>query len=165
MMMVLQTVEVVSAGGRKDQRLIETTCKNTPDYHLCISVIRADPKSATAELPDLALIVVAEIKKKTEEIIVSIEHLNKTGTKEMQTPLKKCRSFYNAVMVGNIPVAEKATWGNPKFAETAMADTKIEAEACERAFQKVPMPSPFTKENKYIADVAAVARGIIRNLL
>ncbi|XP_057806109.1 cell wall / vacuolar inhibitor of fructosidase 1-like [Salvia miltiorrhiza] len=161
--MLLQN-EVVSA-ARKDQQLIETTCKNTPDYHLCIAVITADPSCRAAPLQDLALIVVAEIKKKTVEIIKEIEHLKKSGPKEMQPALKKCRSYYNAVQVGDIPVAEQATWGNPKFAETAMADAKIEAEMCEDAFLKVPNPSPFTKQNKYIADVAAVARGIIRNLL
>ncbi|XP_042023695.1 cell wall / vacuolar inhibitor of fructosidase 1-like [Salvia splendens] len=166
---VLAAAMVIQAsaarGRRKDEQLIETTCTNTPDYELCIKVIRADPNCASAPLQDLALITVAEIKRKTEAIIVEIEKLQKSGEEKMQPALTKCRSYYNAVMVGNIPVAEQTTWGNPKFAENAMADTKNEAVMCEKAFDKIPTPSPFTAENKYIADVAAVARGIIRNLL
>ncbi|KAH6771622.1 hypothetical protein C2S52_005707 [Perilla frutescens var. hirtella] len=155
---------MVSARNVNDQNLIETTCKNTPDYNLCTAIIRADPKSAAAELQDLGLIVVAAIKKRTQQVMATIDSLTKTSPKNLLPPLKQCRKYYNAVLVGNIPVAEQTVWGNPKFAETAMADTKNEAEWCEEQFQGVA-PSPLTADNKYVADAAAVARGIIRNLL
>lgn len=153
-----------SAAAVRDQKLIETTCKNTPDYKLCITIIMADPSSPRKELPDLALVVVADIKNTTIHTLATIDALKKTSPPKLAPPLNKCKEVYTVVLEANIPVAEQATWGNPKFAENAMADTKIEVVNCEKAFKGVA-PSPLSAENKYMADVASIARGIIRNLL
>ncbi|KAH6781615.1 hypothetical protein C2S52_001630 [Perilla frutescens var. hirtella] len=160
--MILQSDAVSSS--QKDQNLIETTCKNTPDYKLCTSIIRADRGAAAADVPGLGLIVVAVVKKKTQEMLATINKQSKSAAKKLLPPLRRCKEVYKAVLEGDIPVAETAIRGNPKFAETAMADARIEANLCERAFEGVA-PSPFTSQNNYVENVAAVARAIIRNLL
>ena len=71
-----------------------------------------------------------------------------------------------AVVKADVPSAIQALdGGQPKFAEDGMADTVVEAEACERSFSGRGQKSPLTQMNKDIENVANVARAIIRMLL
>lgn len=152
--LILLTVMILRTNA--DQNLIETTCKRTPDYSLCTAILRANPGSAGADLPGLGLIVVDVIKQKSNEALSIIN-------KSRQPALGRCSEVYKAVLQGDIPTATQSIRGNPKFAETAVADAGAEASICDGAGgAKVP---ELSNVNKYVIRVAAVARAIIRNLL
>lgn len=135
--------------------LIETTCKNTPNYQLCINTLRGSPESATADVAGLALIMVDAVKGKTEQALSTVN-------KSAQPKLQRCTNYYNAVLKADVPMAEAALRkGDPKFAEQGMSDAATEADLCERTVA----PSPLSAVNKDLRDLALVATAIIRNLL
>ncbi|CAA3002246.1 cell wall vacuolar inhibitor of fructosidase 1-like [Olea europaea subsp. europaea] len=156
------TFHVHGIPQEKDQNLINTTCRNTPNYRLCISTLRADPTSINEDVAGLGLIMVAAVKAKAKETMKAITKL-KVSRPELRIALNDCSDRYNAILVGDVPEAEQALRGNPKFAENGMADSSIEAVACEENFKKVK--SPLTGFNNKMRDLSDVARAIIRNLL
>ncbi|KAL2459357.1 Cell wall/vacuolar inhibitor of fructosidase 1 [Forsythia ovata] len=147
----------------KDQNLIETTCKNTPNYQLCISTLRANPGSINTDVAGLGLIMVDAVKAKAKETRNAIEKL-KGSRPELGNALNECTKGYNAILEADVPEAVEAlTKGNPKFAENGMADSSVEAVLCEDRFKQVT--SPLTVLNNAVRDLSDVARAIIRNLL
>ena len=148
-----------------DRKFIENTCKGTPNYDLCLSIILADPKSEKADLTGLALILVAGVEHKGDETIKQIKDM-KSSRPELGPALDYCAQVYDTVVKVNVPEANDALkLGNPKFGEDGMADSAVESQACERSFKEHGMTSPMTEQNKAVENVANVARAIIRMLL
>ncbi|KAL0442376.1 UNVERIFIED_CONTAM: Cell wall / vacuolar inhibitor of fructosidase 1 [Sesamum latifolium] len=101
----------------KDQTLIETTCRSTSNYQLCLSTLLANPRSATADVAELGLIIVDAVKAKTETALSGIEEL-KWLHPELTDALEQCSNSYKAVLKADVPEAVAAlTRGVPKFAE------------------------------------------------
>ncbi|KAL2459745.1 Cell wall/vacuolar inhibitor of fructosidase 1 [Forsythia ovata] len=147
----------------KDQNLIETTCKNTPNYRLCIYTLRANRGSINTNVAGLGLIMVDAVKAKAKETRNAIQKL-KGSRPELRNPLNECTKGYNAILEADVPEAVEAlTKGDPKFAENGMADSSVETVLCEDRFKQGK--SPLTRLNKAVRDLSDVARAIIRNLL
>lgn len=148
--------------------LVESTCKQTPNYDLCISSLRSDPKSSTADVRGLALIMVNVIKAKATETLNHINDLLKGGPgggKDKQA-LSSCADGYSAILKADVPEATQAlTLGNVKFAENGVSDAAVEANACERGFSSSGRTSPLTDVNKNMNEICNVARAIVRMLL
>ncbi|PIN23254.1 hypothetical protein CDL12_04020 [Handroanthus impetiginosus] len=148
---------------QKDQNLIETTCKNTPNYRLCVTILRANRRSATADVAGLGLIMVDAVKAKTKEALSAVNKLIHSHDRKLSEAAQQCVDAYNGVLKGDVPEAVEAlTKGDPKFAENGMADAVVEADSCDSAFET---RSPLSGMNKALRDRAVVARAIIRNLL
>ncbi|PIN17749.1 hypothetical protein CDL12_09594 [Handroanthus impetiginosus] len=148
----------------KDQALIESTCRNTANYQLCISTLLANPKSATADVAGLGLIIVDAVKAKTEEALSAIEEM-KGLHPEQRYALERCTAAYKAVLIADIPESVAAlTKGVPKFADFGMSDAAWEAEICEGSFERVA-ETPLSGVNKDLRELAEVAKGIIKILL
>ncbi|XP_015867826.2 cell wall / vacuolar inhibitor of fructosidase 1 [Ziziphus jujuba] len=148
-----------------DEKLIESTCRQTPNYDLCVSSLKSDPKSSTADVPGLALILVNLIKSKATETLNQIDSLLKRGpgAGEKQA-LDSCHSKYHAILEGDVPQAiEALTKGNYKFAEDGANDAANEANSCESDFPSGS--SPLTDMNKYVHDVSAIAATVVSTLL
>ncbi|KAK7348026.1 hypothetical protein VNO80_22574 [Phaseolus coccineus] len=147
-----------------DESLIESTCKKTPNYNLCLQYLKANPGSSTASVSGLALIMVNVMKAKAYDALKIIHDLQKKGAgPKQQGALKSCASNYNAVLVADIPEATEALQkGDPKFAENGANDAANEATYCEDEFSG---NSPLTKQNNAMHDVAAVTAAIVRLLL
>ncbi|KAL8026038.1 hypothetical protein ABFX02_14G003000 [Erythranthe guttata] len=160
--LVITLSSSVHTMAKSHQNLIESTCKNTPIYELCIATLRADPGSDAADVAGLALIMIGAVEAKSKEALSAVKKLLKGGGGGDREALKQCKDKYKAVLEGDVPVAKRAVRGNPKFAEGGMADAKVEADDCEDAFGG---KSPLTKVNGDVRDLAVVARAIIRNLL
>ncbi|KAL8245007.1 hypothetical protein R6Q59_011265 [Mikania micrantha] len=148
-----------------DRSLIESTCRATPSYNLCMSTLLANPKSSNADISDLGLIMVGATKSKATRAIRQIKSIYASRT-DLRHSLNECTQMYIAVVQADVPSAVQALdGGQPKFAEDGMADTAVEAQACERSFTERRQKSPLTQMNKDIENVANVARAIIRMLL
>nr|XP_043611076.1 cell wall / vacuolar inhibitor of fructosidase 1-like [Erigeron canadensis] len=148
-----------------DKRLIESTCKATPSYNLCISTLLSNPKSTSGDISDLGLIMVGATKAKATQAIQQIKSLYRSRP-ELRHSLNECAQMYMAVVKADVPSAIQALdGGQPKYAEDGMADVAVESQACERSFSGRGQKSPLTRKNKDIENVSNVARAIIRMLL
>ncbi|KAI3822336.1 hypothetical protein L1987_09925 [Smallanthus sonchifolius] len=148
-----------------DRSLIESTCRATPSYNLCMSTLLTNPKSSTGDVSELGLIMVGATKAKATRAIQQIKSVYRSRP-DLRRALNECAQMYIAVVQADVPSAVQALdGGQPKFAEDGMADTAVEAQACERSFIERGHKSPLTKMNKDIENVANVARAIIRMLL
>lgn len=150
-----------------DEKLIESICKKTPNFDLCVSSLKSDPKSSTADVPGLSLIMVDIIKAKATKTLNRIHELLKRGPggfREKQA-LSSCANSYNVIIEADVPEAiEALTRGGYKFAEDGIADAAVEADICEHGFSSLGS-SPLTDMNKDMNEVSNVARAIVRTLL
>nr|AFK44620.1 unknown [Lotus japonicus] len=145
-----------------DAQLVAKTCKNTPYPSACPQFLQADPRSSSADVTGLALIMVDVIQAKTNGVLNKISQLLKGGGDK--PALNSCQGRYNAILKADIPQATQALkTGNPKFAEDGVADASVEANTCESGFSSGK--SPLTSENNGMHIATEVARAIIRNLL
>lgn len=149
--------------NKDNNSLIHNTCKNSPNYQLCFSTLRSDPRSSNgADISVLGLVMVEAVRKKTVEIMESIKELEKSNP-EWRGPLSECSTNYYTVVKADVPEAiDGLKKGVPKFAEMGMEDTAVEAETCEFGFKQ---NSPLTEKNRAIMELSAVAKSIIRMLL
>jgi pectinesterase inhibitor-like protein len=144
--------------------LIQQTCKQTPNYAICIQYLKSDPKSSAADLTGLALIMVNIIKSKANTALNKINQL----IKEKQEPnqkeaLNSCAGRYKAILVADVPKSISALkQGDPKFAEDGANDAAVEATTCENGFKG---KSPLSDENIAMHDVAAITAAIVKLLL
>ncbi|KAK9948528.1 hypothetical protein M0R45_004099 [Rubus argutus] len=141
--------------------LIDQTCRKTPNYSLCVSSLKSDPRSKSADVRGLALIMVNVVKVKAKTTLNRINVLLKKTPKD--NSLKDCADRYDTILQDDVIVANEAiTKGDPKFAEQSMNDAGGEAEDCENDFKG---RSPLTHLNKDVTSVSGVAAAIVRILL
>ena len=148
-----------------DNNLIEQTCKQTPNYNLCISSLKSDPKSATADVAGLALIMVNVLNTTTTQTLIHINSLLlQSPRNEVKEALLSCvENYKTGVLTADVPVSiEALTKGNPKFADQGTQDAANESNSCEEGFSG---NSPLTVENTNINNVARVANAIVKLLL
>ena len=144
-----------------DANLIAQTCRKTPNYKLCVSSLQSDPRSESADVRGLALVMVDVVKATATTALNRINVLLKETPKD--DSLKDCADRYDSILQDDVKVANEAiTKGDPKFAEESMNDAGGEAEDCENDFKG---RSPLTHLNKDVTDVADVAAAIVRILL
>ena len=142
--------------------LIAQTCKNTPYYNLCVTSLTSVPRSSTADVQGLALVMVDIVRAKASTTLKFINQELKRSP-ELRRPLRFCASSYDAILTADIPEAIEALQkGDPKFAENGTNDAAVEASSCEDSFQG---KSPLTKLNKAVHDTSVVASAITRLLL
>lgn len=152
------------AGGLSG--LVKSTCKNTPNYNLCVQVLSADHRAGSpkADVSTLAIIVVDAVKAESLKAADKIREL-RPRRGDLKAALEKCDFEYNKVILGAVldEAYEALTKGNPKFAEDAMVGTATSAQSCQDAFGGAA--SPLSSVNARVRDLSVVARAIIRNLL
>ncbi|XP_028753527.1 cell wall / vacuolar inhibitor of fructosidase 1 [Neltuma alba] len=146
--------------------LIETTCKNTPNYNLCVQSLKSDPASSVADVAGLGLIMVkvtAAKAKAASNRINQLLHRGRVGAKQ-EKALRSCAEMYKVVVENDVPEAiEALKKGDPKFGEDGVRDAQDEATYCEEEFSGVK--SPLTRENNAVRNAAAVTVAIVRQLL
>ncbi|XP_021906732.1 cell wall / vacuolar inhibitor of fructosidase 1 [Carica papaya] len=142
--------------------LIDSTCKQTPFYDLCVSNLQSDPRSSTADTNGLGVVVVGKIEAKSAETLNAINGLIKQKP-ELSQALNSCAGKYNAIIKGDVPQATEAFQKNdPKFAEDAANDAANEADSCEKLFSG---RSPITSSNTLVNQLSLVAAAIAKLLL
>ncbi|OIT35794.1 PREDICTED: cell wall / vacuolar inhibitor of fructosidase 1-like [Nicotiana attenuata] len=163
LVILLLTLTLKTSSSRNN--LVETTCKNTPNYNLCLKTLLSDKRSASGDITTLALIVVDAIKAKANQAAKIISKLRQSNPPAAwKVPLKKCAFSYKVILTVSLPEAiEALTKGNPKFAEDGMVGCFGESQDCEENFKS--SFSPLTGLNTAVHELSAVGRAIIRNLL
>ncbi|XWS08469.1 hypothetical protein CRYUN_Cryun40dG0004900 [Craigia yunnanensis] len=146
--------------------LIETTCKQTPFFNLCVSTLRSDPGSSTADVAGLAHIAAGSVNSKATATLNQITGLLKIAKDpNLRKALQRCVDSYNTIVKADIPVAIEAILkGNPNFAVDSATDAANEAQVCEKSFANPPK-SPISDSNKAMRDLTAVLESIASLLL
>ncbi|KAL1212043.1 Cell wall / vacuolar inhibitor of fructosidase 1 [Cardamine amara subsp. amara] len=142
--------------------IVDQTCKQTPDYNLCVSLLSSDPRSSSADTAGLALILVDKIKALGTETLGEINNAYKTKPM-LKKPLDECKGKYTTI-VSDVKVAITAlTQRDIKIGEESVVDVGLEAFTCETRFLKGQSPlSSLTQRMRKICDVTSA---IIRMLL
>ncbi|KAJ4886784.1 hypothetical protein Rs2_26532 [Raphanus sativus] len=142
--------------------IVDKTCKQTPDYTLCLSLLRSDPSSASADTVGLGLILVNKIKALGTQTLGQINVAYKTKPM-LKRQLDECKLRYKTIVDADVHTAIIAIKGNPKFAESAVVDAGVEASVCEGGFPKGQ--SPLTGLTQKMNKICDVTRAIVRMLL
>ncbi|KAF4354318.1 hypothetical protein G4B88_007447, partial [Cannabis sativa] len=168
----ISLVESLALPNKLDD-LIESTCKQTPNYNLCISSLQSDPRSSKAtNVEGLGLVMVDVVKSKAQATLDRINQLLKqqkssststgTTTSTLKQALDHCALNYGAILNGDIPQATEAfTKGDFKFAQQGSDDAANEANLCENEFTPSGS-SPITQMNKDVHDVALVTSSMAK---
>ncbi|KAE8730966.1 Poly(A) polymerase, putative isoform 1 [Hibiscus syriacus] len=146
--------------------LIDTTCKTTPFYNLCVSALQSDPHSSSADIPGLAQIGANKVKAKATATLRQITALLKEAKDQsLKKALLDCLDYYNAIVDYDVPTAiDAVVKGDPKFGLRGLNDAANEALACERRFEKQPK-FPIEGDNKVVHDLSTVASSIVALML
>uniref|UniRef100_A0A1J3IH33 Cell wall / vacuolar inhibitor of fructosidase 1 n=1 Tax=Noccaea caerulescens TaxID=107243 RepID=A0A1J3IH33_NOCCA len=156
-MMMMMVVVVVSEAS-----MIQQTCKETPDFNLCVSLLDSDPRGSSADISGLVLILVDKIKGLATKTLNEINGLYKKRP-ELNGALYECSRRYKTILNADVPEAiEAISKGVPKFGEDGVIDAGVEASACERGFKG---KSPLTSLTKSMQKISNVTRAIVRMLL
>ncbi|KAJ4842941.1 hypothetical protein Tsubulata_042340 [Turnera subulata] len=162
---VLITISLLSHCSsvvRCDENLIEQTCRKTPHPALCISSLKSDPQSSTADLKGLAVIMIYVVKAKAGETSQVIREQLKTKP-ELKLALINCDHNYDDILIAYIPSSIQAVQlGDPEFGETGMAFAAIEARSCENGFGG---KSTITSANQFVHDTSSIASAIAKQLV
>ncbi|XP_044500332.1 cell wall / vacuolar inhibitor of fructosidase 1-like [Mangifera indica] len=144
-------------------KLIETTCKATSHYDLCVKTLQSDPGSSRADVKGLANIAARGLFNQGMATWNKIyEMLQKTKDLELKKPFLTCLKAYSTITVDDMNQAfSSLTRGNPKEAISGFSDVLKQTEKCEKSFRK----SPFTSDNKLVNDLAEVVISIAKNFL
>ncbi|XP_065860189.1 cell wall / vacuolar inhibitor of fructosidase 1-like [Euphorbia lathyris] len=148
--------------AQTDANIVDQTCKQTPHYDLCLKFLNSDPRSSTADVTGLALILMDLLKNETTKSVQFVKQL-RGKRPDLEKPLKSCDSDYDAILTADVPAIQALELGNPRFAEDGMNDVDIEATSCENEFG-IEI-SPLFDSNKLLTDISHVAAAIIRQLL
>ncbi|CAH2035973.1 unnamed protein product [Thlaspi arvense] len=156
-MMVMMVMMVVSEAS-----IIEKTCKETPDFNLCVSLLHSDPRGSSADTSGLALILVDKIKGLATKTLNEINNLYKKRP-ELKYALDECSKRYKTILKADVPEAiEAISKGVPKFGEDGVIDAGVEASVCEERFEG---KSPLTSLTNSMQKISNVTKAIVRMLL
>jgi len=146
---------------------IEQTCKQTPNYALCIRYLKSDPINSDAALIDQARFLVDRIRTSATTALKRVRQLigfgGIYGSPYQQEALNSCAGRYRSILDDVVPKSITALeQGDPKVAEDGANDAANEATTCENGFKGM---SPMSDENMDMHDLAVITAAIIKQLL
>ncbi|KAI8546922.1 hypothetical protein RHMOL_Rhmol07G0157000 [Rhododendron molle] len=141
--------------------LIADTCKKTEYPNLCISTLRSNPDSKTADVEGLVRII---LKVTFARVNATLDRVNdllkKTKDRGLKQSLVICASLYGDAVNYEIPRAIQSVGKDNFTARTETTAIVDDADTCEDQFGE----SPITAENNIIIQLAIIALGIINRL-
>ncbi|KAB2599280.1 cell wall / vacuolar inhibitor of fructosidase 1-like [Pyrus ussuriensis x Pyrus communis] len=143
--------------------LVDQTCKQTPNFDLCETLLRSDPRSLNAEdAKGLASIMVDIVQAKATKSMDKINGLLKSPG-ENQALFTSCIDNYNTIIDDDIPQASEAFSNDDNItAEDRLKDVTFEVDLCDKQFSG---PSnPLKDVNKDVHDAASIAAAIADKL-
>ncbi|KAH7857829.1 hypothetical protein Vadar_016989 [Vaccinium darrowii] len=140
--------------------LIADTCRKTDYPRICISTLRSNPDSKTADVKGLVRIILKAALGKANTIFNQANDLlKKTKDRLVRQSLDVCVSVYEGAL-DEIPDAIANVGTNNSVANIKASATIDDADTCEESFSN----SPFTADNNAVKQLAVVALDIIASL-
>ncbi|GMH03759.1 hypothetical protein Nepgr_005598 [Nepenthes gracilis] len=160
---VLRVLHAKSPHAYADD-LITETCKKTPQFDLCKSILQGH--RAVGDVKGLALIIIGVFESQTVDARNHVDDL----MKHSQDPnflqvLSDCKDTYQFLQSYSIVEAVSAVkLGDPKFGEEAMNDAVDQVvDGCESRFLG-RFTSPLAEQNQRLQNAGRVAAAIIKIL-
>ncbi|KAK8664445.1 hypothetical protein V6N13_084235 [Hibiscus sabdariffa] len=146
--------------------LVETTCKSTPFYNLCVSTLESDPDSSRTDIPGLAIIGANRLNAKVYDSFKEIASLLEEAKDEsLKKALVECDDHYKTIITYNVlSVIKTVRTSRAYVGRDAMNDAAKEALACASGFENQPT-FPIKDSNKVVHDLSAVVSSIITLLV
>ncbi|XP_073137756.1 cell wall / vacuolar inhibitor of fructosidase 2-like [Henckelia pumila] len=171
-LIVLVTVSISffaqgKASNNKDMTLLESVCKRTYDYKLCISSLKSNPRSYNADIKGLARIMMGVTRSKVDEILRVMLQLGRNAT-DPRVPEcldNVCYPVYDESTDYIQHAVEHLQSNSLKEAITDMNYANGDEQECEKCFAKLEIKSPMTSINTQFATLCKVTEDIIRVLL
>lgn len=145
--------------------LIHETCKQTPNYNLCVKTLESSLESSHADLKGLAEIMIGSLESRAALTLHHIRHMLRDVNMEYEKrkALRSCASHYKVILRGDVPqIIEPLERGDYKYAEQGTRDVAAEAHSCENAFSG---KSLLARMNHLVHDISIVATSIVRTIL
>ncbi|XVF62418.1 hypothetical protein PTKIN_Ptkin09bG0006100 [Pterospermum kingtungense] len=148
-----------------DKKLVEKTCRNTFYFDLCVSTLKSDPRSSSADVAGLAHIAADSVEAKATATLNQITGLLKTANDpNLQKALQSCVDSYTTIKTAIEVAITEIVRDNPKFVVNMANDAAAEAEICEVSFADPPK-SPISGSNEAVHDLSSVLASIASLLL
>ncbi|KAI5336232.1 hypothetical protein L3X38_015499 [Prunus dulcis] len=150
--------------GSVSTDLVQETCHKTTNYDLCVSSLKSDPRSSTADAKGLARIALDQTLTNSVDTQARIARLfNETSDEYIRKGLGTCKDEYD-LGVGKITEATKNVILS-RFVEARndVADVADEVNTCEESFSRGGRwrQSPLTDRNNVIVRFAKFTGEII----
>lgn len=163
--LILLISQCINSTIRVDN-LIEQTCKETPNYDLCISSLQSDPRSSNSDVKELAIIMIDVIKDKATQTLNHINHLlNNSSSSQnigVKQELNSCtRQYSTIVKIDVLEASQYLSKGLFKIAEENINNAGVQANSCEEGLSG---GSILSDKNQFMNDLVAVVTAIIRSL-
>jgi pectinesterase inhibitor-like protein len=121
--------------------LIEDTCKRskTPFMDLCVTSLRSDPRSSSADVKGLVHITFELVQSNVTDTFGQVKALLETTTDpDVKQSLNDCFGLYKKSVSTTLPDAISALDSSLELAGILINEVKSNAEDCERDFTDGP---------------------------
>ncbi|GFY81385.1 hypothetical protein Acr_01g0011940 [Actinidia rufa] len=144
--------------------LIADTCKKTEFPEFCISTLRSNPRSASADVNGLARIVFeAGLAKATSTLNKVNFLLKKTTERILKQCLQICAHVYDKAL-DDISQAIENVGSNISEVVNYASSASINVEDCEESFDEEPnkRKSPLTDDNSAVDQLVNIGAAIVQ---
>lgn len=149
-----------------DVGLIQKTCKNTKNYDLCVSSLKANAKSATADTKGLAVIMIGigMANATTTSSYLSSQLLSTANDTILKKVLKECANKYTYAGDALQDSVQDLATESYDYAYMHVMAAADYPNACHNAFRRYPglsYPSGISLREDGLKHICDVVLGII----
>ncbi|XP_073137746.1 cell wall / vacuolar inhibitor of fructosidase 2-like [Henckelia pumila] len=154
-----------NANMTKDMTLIESVCKKTHDFKLCVSTLISNPLSFNStDVKGLARIMIGILQAKTDGILATIDRMskNESDPRIRDCLIDDCYPEYDKGAELLQQAIEDLESGSLRYAITDVLWAKDDAETCQECFEEpIKLKSPVTAINSYYVALCHIAEDIM----
>ncbi|KAL8139800.1 hypothetical protein V2J09_005821 [Rumex salicifolius] len=167
---LLSLALLATSGVYADADLIIKVCRETSNSRLCLSTLRSDHRSSSADTTGLVLIMIDAVESKfTGSLAIVNQMMKKSHPPAMRKALKSCATLFRFVLSNDISEAKSAAPSNPKFGEDAMNNAAVSGNECVRAVSDAGWGasryiSALVDRSKLLYEISHVTATMIRSL-
>jgi pectinesterase inhibitor-like protein len=163
--LILSTTLVVTQSKNvqpnNSNSIIEETCYKTPNYGLCVNLLKPYPGSSEATVNGLAIIMFRIMRDKAHETQYIIRDLLAQRLVSQKPALIECNDLYGSIYNdGSVGMGDLLRDSNYKDAEFRANDAQNKANTCENRFYRA-LGTPLSDNNNFIKEVGKIAAAIV----
>ncbi|WKA03749.1 hypothetical protein VitviT2T_021838 [Vitis vinifera] len=154
--------------NQSQANLVEQTCQKVQYHDLCVSALRSDGRSSSADVKGLAAIMLQLVKANGTDILAEVNTMLPNATDDVTKKcLGLCRDKFGEALNGLIPEAMAKLQSGSKheamLVTIEVGESAIECDSCfsNGRFGPSRGPPPFSDKNHVYFYLATVAKDII----
>ncbi|KAK2412168.1 hypothetical protein P8452_72621 [Trifolium repens] len=164
--LILSTTLVVTQSKNvqpnNSNSIIEETCYKTPNYGLCVNLLKPYPGSSEATVNGLAIIMFRIMRDKADETKYIIRNLLAQRLVSQKAALIECDNLYSSIYNdGSIGMGDLLRDSNYKDAEFRANDVQNKANTCENRFYHALGKPPLSDSNNFIIETGKITAAIV----